>query len=178
MNLSRRQVAKPGFAGRLAGLLEQAGAEGSWLELEISERALQDADWVVWGNLRALGELGCRLVVDDFGNGRFSIAELRRFGFYRLKTALPVFGEGEGSPEVAAVLEATVAMARALGVRVAAKGIEGEAQHRLALAKGCDEAQGHFYGALLQAHQLAAPAAFDMGRAPHPPVESPLQWVS
>ncbi len=178
MNLSRRQIAKPGFAGRLAALLEQAGVEGRWLELEISERALQDADWVVWGNLRALGELGCRLVVDDFGNGRFSIAELRRFGFYRLKTTLPVFGEGEGSPEVGAVLEATVAMARALGVRVAAKGIEGEAQHQLALAKGCDEAQGHFYGALLQAHQLAAPAAFDMGRAPHPPVESPLQWVS
>jgi len=154
VNLSRQQILRPDFSRRLNAILEQSGADSRRLELEIAEPILRDCDAAGWRNLAELQELGCGLIIDDFGSASFSIPDLVRYGFRRLKTQAELNASAGGQGNQPVVLRATVAMARALGIRVVAKGVQSEAQHHLALAEGCDEVQGLLYSPPTEAERI------------------------
>jgi EAL domain-containing protein (putative c-di-GMP-specific phosphodiesterase class I) len=131
-------------------LEDNALAPGS-LVIEITESAIMETGAA--SILRALKELGVRLAMDDFGTGYSSLAHLRRFPLDVIKVDRS-FVAGLGDGQGASIAGAIVSLARALGLRTVAEGIEDEEQCRAVVALGCDVGQGFLFAAPMPADDL------------------------
>ena len=106
------------------------------------------------------------MAIDDFGTGFSSLDYLRRFPVDRIKIAQNFVFDLEPKSGSAAVVSATIGLARELDIEVIAEGVETEAQLRLLTAWGCQEVQGFFFAKpqtpgglepLLRAGRIAPP---------------------
>ncbi len=152
LNVSATELAQgDAYVAQLREALSANGVPGSCIELEVTERVLMAhlAEYVE--TLRRIGELGVRVAIDDFGTGYSSLAYLRQLPIEKLKIDRSFLRELDAHPHDATIVQTIVAMARALGLRVAAEGVESEAQLARLLAFGCDEWQGHHFSASLEA---------------------------
>ncbi|MGH8806492.1 MAG: EAL domain-containing protein, partial [Noviherbaspirillum sp.] len=145
VNLSARQVLQPGFADSVEQILAQTGLPASALDLEITESSLM---LPVEDNLKPLTRLsnmGIQLSVDDFGTGYSSLSYLKRFPLTALKIDQS-FVRGIGQdPDDMAIVNAIIAMARSLRLKVIAEGVETAGQAAFLAAHGCPSAQGYYY---------------------------------
>jgi len=139
----------------LSNALRANGIAGERIELEVTERVLMSNLAVNVETLGKLGKLGVRVAIDDFGTGYSSLAYLRRLPIDKLKIDRSFLREIEANREDATIVRAIATMAKALGLHVAAEGVENEAQLAQLLALGCDEWQGHHFSEPLE------PAAFE-----------------
>jgi diguanylate cyclase (GGDEF)-like protein/PAS domain S-box-containing protein len=113
------------------------------LHLEITEASLMaDLDYAR-DVLRELDRRGIEVAIDDFGTGYSSLAYLRELRADILKIAKPFVDRLPGSMEDRRVVEAIVHLARALGMRTVAEGVEQEEQLLSLRELGCDEVQGY-----------------------------------
>ncbi len=148
INLSGRQLERPGLVKMVRGILIETGLAPHALELEITETHLirdHGTDEAV-AAMEELQTLGVAFVIDDFGTGYASLTYLKRFPIQALKIDKS-FVRGLGSdPHDAVIVQATIAMTCGLGIRVIAEGVETAAQAVFLRAYGCDGAQGHYFG--------------------------------
>jgi len=146
INVSARQLHRSDFPALVARSLRDNGVDPARLCLEVAESALLEDMEATGSALRALKDLGIQLAIDDFGTGGSSLVYLRRFPFDELKIDR-MFIEGLGrSAADDAIVAATIDMAHALGMVVAAEGVETEAQRARLRELGCDRAQGFHLG--------------------------------
>jgi diguanylate cyclase (GGDEF)-like protein/PAS domain S-box-containing protein len=137
----------------IRGTLLESGLDPRCLELELTETVLMgsgSAPHVVLASLRALG---IRLAIDDFGTGFSSLDYLRRFPADRLKIAQSFVDQLERAGN-AAVVKATIGLARELGMAVIAEGIESERQAEQLVKWGCSDGQGFHFGKPVTAQEL------------------------
>jgi EAL domain-containing protein (putative c-di-GMP-specific phosphodiesterase class I) len=92
-----------------------------------------------------------RIAIDDFGTGYSSLAYLRQLPIDKLKIDRSFLRELDAHPHDLTIVQTIAAMARALGLRVAAEGVESEAQLARLRVLGCDEWQGHHFSAPVDA---------------------------
>lgn len=149
LNVTAGDVARTDFA---AGFLEQAekrGIDVRRLTVEITEHELiADLDRAA-RELAALREVGVGIALDDFGTGYSSIAYLKALPLDHLKIDGRLSGDLLGSPRDQVVVRHVIAMARGLGLKVIAEGVESE-EHRLLLAEaGATHYQGFLCAAPL-----------------------------
>jgi EAL domain-containing protein (putative c-di-GMP-specific phosphodiesterase class I) len=104
--------------------------------------------------LRKLCRLGVRVAIDDFGTGYSSLAYLRQLPIDKLKIDRSFLRELDAHPHDATIVQTIAAMAKALGLRVAAEGVESGAQLARLQELGCDEWQGHHFSAALDSAQF------------------------
>ena len=155
VNVSARQIRKPGLVDLVAECTRAAGVAPSCLELEITETVLIDHGPGVERMLQDLAAMGARISLDDFGTGFSSMAYLKRFAVHNVKIDR-VFVEGLGrDADSEAIVAAIIAMAHALGKTVTAEGIETTEQWSLLCKLGCDRAQGFAFSRPLSAAQFA-----------------------
>jgi diguanylate cyclase (GGDEF)-like protein/PAS domain S-box-containing protein len=152
LNVSALELAQgEPYIARLRDALAAHGVAPERLELEVTERVLMTHLPETIETLRRLGALGVRLAIDDFGTGYSSLAYLRRLPIHKLKIDRGFLRELESSSGDAMIIETIAAMARGLGLQVAAEGVETEAQLERLRAVGCEEWQGHLYSEPLEA---------------------------
>lgn len=124
--------------------------------LEVTEsRLMQD----VRAPLEILGRLRLRrfrLSIDDFGTGHSSFAHLRDIPFDELKVDRGFVHGASANPTVRAILEASIGLAKQLGLEVVAEGVEDEADWQFLRQTGCDLAQGYFIARPMPASALPA----------------------
>jgi EAL domain-containing protein (putative c-di-GMP-specific phosphodiesterase class I) len=145
VNLSVRQFSDPELVDVLIDILERTGLDPAQLGLEITESALMEEIESPLETLEALKRVGVRLMLDDFGTGYSSLSYLRSFPIDALKVDRMFVADLDEQTGDAAILEAVVAMADALGIEVVAEGVETKEQlARLALL-GYDFAQGYYF---------------------------------
>jgi diguanylate cyclase (GGDEF)-like protein len=145
VNVSLCQLARGDLAQVVHEVLQESGIEASMLELELSERGVLRSDPEILRQLRAIRAFGVRLAIDDFGTGNSAVAYLKQFPIDILKIDQS-FVRGVGtSPEDAAITSATIAMARQLGLRVVAEGVEELGQMEFLSSHGCSEYQGFLF---------------------------------
>ena len=156
VNLSGRQFQDPGLLDQIRRILRETGLEPRALKLEITDSVLMlDAESTA-ARMRALTEIGVRFAIDDFGTGYSSLSYLRRFPVDTLKIDRS-FVEGLGEErEKSAIVRATIALARALGLTVTAEGIENATQLRRLLALQCDLGQGFHFALPLEPDAMTA----------------------
>ncbi len=145
VNVSLCQLVRGNLAQVVRDVLDDTGIAPSMLELELSERGVLRSDPEILRQLRAIRALGVRLAIDDFGTGNSAVAYLKQFPIDILKIDQS-FVRGVGnSPEDAAITSATIAMARQLGLRVVAEGVEEPEQMEFLRRQGCCEYQGFLF---------------------------------
>ena len=125
VNLSVAELGQPDLIEAVDGRARRdAGAEPNMLCLEITEHALMTEASHCLQNLGALDALGVQLALDDFGTGYSSLAYLRRLPIDILKIDRAFMTGDVLEPADAAIIEAIIGLARALGLRTVAEGIE------------------------------------------------------
>ncbi|MFH6785520.1 MULTISPECIES: putative bifunctional diguanylate cyclase/phosphodiesterase [Methylobacterium] len=156
VNLSPVQFSGPDLVGMVRGVLARTGLPAHRLELEITEQMLLDSGEATLAILRDLKALGLHVAMDDFGTGYSSLNYLRSFPFDRIKIDRSfVTGLGAGAQN-AAIVRAVIDIARVLGMRTTAEGIETAEQHRVLALLGCDEVQGYLFGRPVPAEEARA----------------------
>jgi EAL domain-containing protein (putative c-di-GMP-specific phosphodiesterase class I) len=152
VNVSATELANgDAYVQKLASALEANSLPGSMLELEITERVLMSHLEENLETLRRLGALGVRVAVDDFGTGYSSLSYLRHLPVHKLKIDRSVLRSIDTDSADEAIVRAIAALAKALGIGIAAEGIENDAQLTRLLALGVEEWQGHYFSPPLDA---------------------------
>jgi EAL domain-containing protein (putative c-di-GMP-specific phosphodiesterase class I) len=145
VNVSRRQLAQPGFPAVVAAALAAAGVAASSVCLEVTETALtQNVESVVTA-LHELRHLGVQIAIDDFGTGHASLTYLTRLPVDVLKVDR-TFVAGLGTDaRSAAIVGAVTAMGRAFGLTVVAEGVETDEHMNALRGLDVDLAQGYLF---------------------------------
>lgn len=155
VNASARQVTRGALERQVTSALERHRLAPGMLEVEITESLLlADAECNVRA-LQALRQRGVRVAVDDFGTGQSSLAYLKRLPVDKFKIDRSFVHELPHARGDVAIITAVITMARTLGLRVVAEGVEREDQRDLLRALGCDDAQGWLLGRPVTANALA-----------------------
>jgi diguanylate cyclase (GGDEF)-like protein len=157
VNISARQMALDGLPGTVGAVLRETGLAPGYLGLEITEGMLLEETPATAETLQALQRLGLRLMLDDFGTGYSSLSYLRRYPLDVLKIDRAfVHDLGEDGQGDAAIVQAIVGMAKALGMHVIPEGVETAGQLARLTELGCDYAQGFHLARPLAAPDLEA----------------------
>ena len=156
INLSLCQLLRSDLVRSVREALAAHRIEPSWLELEISERGVLRSDPEILQQLHEIKRLGVRLALDDFGTGNSAIAYLKQFPIDVLKIDQSfIWGLGR-SAEDAAIIGATIAMARQLGLDVVAEGVEEHGQVAFLERHGCGQYQGFLFSPPVPPAEFAA----------------------
>jgi diguanylate cyclase (GGDEF)-like protein len=154
VNISPGQFRDPAFPQHVASVFRKTEAVSSRITLEMTEGYfIQNADRAKT-SIRELRRLGVDLALDDFGAGFSSVGYLRQFGFDRMKIDKSLVHALNDSQCAADMLQATVALARSLGIPVTAEGVETEAQALQLRLAGCDQLQGYLFGRPMSAEEI------------------------
>lgn len=145
VNISVPQLHSTAFVDGIRQVVNEFQLPPSSLELEITESLLMQHSKTNLNILRGLSKFGVRLSVDDFGTGYSSLAYLQDFPVDALKIDIS-FVRNIGTEHGNAIPSAIIAMAHSLRLKVVAEGIETEAQEAFLRSRGCDFAQGFYYG--------------------------------
>jgi diguanylate cyclase (GGDEF)-like protein/PAS domain S-box-containing protein len=145
VNLSARQFSQGGLAEFVLQTMEGQGISPPSIHLEITESILLEHAEPAGTELRRLRELGVGLSMDDFGTGYSSLGYLHRFALDELKIDRTFVGRMESDARSAQLVEAIVALAQTLGVRVVAEGVERVTQMESLRVLGCEYAQGFYF---------------------------------
>ena len=145
VNLSPVQVRDPALLERVAATLAANDMPASRLLLEVTEGVLIDNPAEAKVRLAALQALGVRLALDDFGTAYSSLTYLQRFKFDKLKIDRGFVKPLGRDPSSQAMIQAIVALGRALDLTLLAEGVETEEQRVLLRLAGCQEMQGFLF---------------------------------
>ncbi|MFO0754829.1 MAG: EAL domain-containing protein [Thermodesulfovibrionales bacterium] len=155
VNLSARQFLKPDLPETIMHALRTTGLDPGWLELEITEgTAMKDMDRTV-ALLHRLRDRGIGISIDDFGTGYSSLSYLKKMPIQKLKIDKSFISGLPNDPEDKAIVNAVIAMAHSLKLKVTAEGVEKEEQLSFLRSRGCDEAQGYLLGEPMPAQESA-----------------------
>ncbi|MBP2513596.1 EAL domain-containing protein [Sphingomonas sp. PvP018] len=146
INISAAQLKSEGLLHSLTQAILIHGVAPERVEIEITETALIDDAGRTAVMLDRIRKLGIKVSLDDFGTGQSSLAHLRDFRFDRIKIDRSFVAEAANDPRCMAVLRATVAIGKELGVLTHAEGVETREQLDVLHDIGCDVAQGYLLG--------------------------------
>lgn len=155
VNVSPRQMRGTAWLDEIAEAIEGSGIAPEQLEVEITEGLLIDDHGDAVSMLQSLRALGVTIVVDDFGCGYSSLAYLTKFPIDKIKIDRSFVQEITSVDHNAAVVDAIIVMAHALGMTVVAEGVETQAQETYLRERGCDEVQGYRYSPGIPAGSVA-----------------------
>ena len=154
-NLSAVQFKRGNLEQTVARALEESGLAPRYLELEVTESILIGDTELVLQTVDRLKALGLKLSIDDFGTGYSCLAYLKRFAVDKVKIDQSFVRGMIFDPSDLAIVKAIIQMARSMGLKTVAEGIE-EAQVLDALRNNhCDEGQGYFIARPMPAEDFA-----------------------
>ncbi len=158
VNLSARQLAAPELHDVVTGVLARTGLDPSRLCFEVTESDLvHDVDRAI-AALEDLKLLGVQIAIDDFGTGYASLEYIRHFtmaDYLKIDRSFVDGMEKPGSQE-RAIVTAAIAMAKSLGLKTVAEGVETEEQAAGLRELECELAQGYLFSRPIPAAECIA----------------------
>nr|MCU0261518.1 bifunctional diguanylate cyclase/phosphodiesterase [Ilumatobacteraceae bacterium] len=146
VNVSRLQLADPGFVNRVVEHLREHRLRPRQLVLEARETTLLGDTTEVTRSVRALRRVGVRVALDNFGTGANALSILTDIGADLLKLDGGLALPSGASDADTRVVRALVLLAHALNMEVVAERVSSVEQLRRLRAAGCDLVQGHLFG--------------------------------
>jgi diguanylate cyclase (GGDEF)-like protein len=150
VNLSRAQLGEPDLIDVVRQALQGRGMAPACLQLEITE-SLAAENPLIQARLHELKALGVMLALDDFGTGYSSLSSLHQWPVDVIKIDRSFVSQVTSSAHHRVLVEATVRVARSLGMGTVAEGVETSEQGEVLAALQCDKGQGYFYARPLDA---------------------------
>jgi diguanylate cyclase (GGDEF)-like protein len=162
MNVSGRQFCSvESLSNTVRRALEKSGLDGKFLTLKFPESVLMENPERNIEALQNIKGLGVNLCLDHFGTGLSSMSYLRRFPLDEVKVDATLLAEVPGNADAAAVVVAAIKLAKGMGLKIVAEGIESEDQLAFLKKWGCDEFQGPLSTARTADWQKSARKAAD-----------------
>jgi len=144
VNLSAVQFSHGDIKETVRKAIDSSGIFPEMLELELTESIMIEDTENVLSAVKSLKMMGCKLSIDDFGTGYSSLAYLKRFAVDKLKIDQIFIRDLIKNQDDAVIVRAIIHMARSLGLKTIAEGIEKKEVLQLLKDYSCDEAQGYF----------------------------------
>ncbi len=143
INLSPRQFLQDDLVMKIDKLIEKYQILPEMIDFEITESiVMKDAENSI-DKMKALKTLGVKLSMDDFGTGYSSLSYLHRFPLDVLKIDRSFVQDINDQDSDGAIAKAVLAMAKSMGLKVIAEGVETEAQLTFLKSHGCEVIQGY-----------------------------------
>lgn len=156
VNLSAVQFRHANLPDMVSRILMEEDMPPEFLELELTEGVAMNDPQSAIAVMNNLHERGIRMSIDDFGTGYSSLSYLKKFKVYKLKIDQSFVRDISTDPEDRAIVNTVINIARSLGMRTIAEGVETAGQLAFLREQGCDEVQGYYYSKPLSAEQFAA----------------------
>ncbi|MCE2908027.1 MAG: putative bifunctional diguanylate cyclase/phosphodiesterase [Betaproteobacteria bacterium] len=154
VNMPSRLFERSDLVERIHEYVSLAGVPHRMIHLEITEDSLMKDLQGVIPSIHRLKDIGVELAIDDFGMGYSSLSYLSQLPIAELKIDRSFVRELDLAPKSTAVVTAIIALARALGLRVVAEGVETDRQLRVLQRLGCSVMQGFKFSRALPADEL------------------------
>ena len=173
VNLSAKQFAQPDLVERIEQALRESGLDPGCLKLEITESVLMENSATAVEMLKRLRAVGVGLSIDDFGTGYSSLSYLHRFPASALKIDRSFVSRLSDNDENAELVRTIITLARTLGMKVVAEGVETASQLAQLRALECDHGQGYYFSKPMDAVAAEgylmdiSAAPLECGRARH-----------
>jgi diguanylate cyclase (GGDEF)-like protein len=175
VNLSRAQLNEPTLVDEVRRILQDSGMPAGGLQLEITE-SLAAENALIQSRLHELKALGVMLALDDFGTGYSSLSSLHLWPVDVIKIDRSFVSQVACSTHHRVLVEATVRVARSLGMGTVAEGVETTEQAEVLKALQCDKGQGYLYARPLPAADATRwLASREAAPAPAPPCVHPRE---
>ena len=143
VNLSALQFTRGDIEATVFAAIDESGISPEMLELELTESIMISDTENVLATVKRLQLMGCKLSIDDFGTGYSSLSYLKRFAVDKLKIDQAFIRELTTSEDDAVIVRAVIQLAKSLGLKTIAEGIETQETLELLRLFHCDEAQGY-----------------------------------
>ena len=154
VNVSAQNLTGPEVADRYENVVRSHGMRPEDIVLEITESSVMSDTARGLAMLARLRLKGFGLSVDDFGTGYSSLAQLSQIPFTELKIDRGFVHRAPEQPRKLAMIETSLDLARKLGLKVVAEGIETLEEWQLLAQLGCDFAQGYLISAAVPGERL------------------------
>ncbi|WNC69043.1 bifunctional diguanylate cyclase/phosphodiesterase [Thalassotalea nanhaiensis] len=156
VNLSPIQFNSPDFTKSVLQLLGRHGLSESHLELEITENVLIEQNDVQRANINMLAAAGIKLAIDDFGKGYSNLAYIKKLNIDSIKIDFEFVKGMASNDDDLAIVTAIIDIAKRLGIKSVAEGVESEDISSLLKELGCNSAQGFLWSHALESSAFNA----------------------
>ncbi|MEG3767461.1 putative bifunctional diguanylate cyclase/phosphodiesterase [Alteromonas sp. 14N.309.X.WAT.G.H12] len=144
VNVSGRQIVRPDFSDHLLELVHKWQVSPNQLTLEITESILVESIELVQNRMAQLAQLGFGFSIDDFGTGYSSLSYLKALPITELKIDRYFVDEINFDDDEVPIVNMIIDLARSMGVKTVAEGIENKIQLQYLTNKHCDLFQGFY----------------------------------
>ncbi|MEJ8476466.1 bifunctional diguanylate cyclase/phosphodiesterase [Roseibium algae] len=155
VNIGSRHFVAPEFVESVDRIRDKLGFAAERLEIEVTEDALFTSEDRASSTFKALHERGYRLSIDDFGKGYSNIARLARLPVDFIKIDRSIIVGAYEDERICAILKSIITMAKSLGAKTVAEGVETIEQVEFASKMGADCLQGYYYAKAMPVEALA-----------------------
>ena len=156
VNLSAHQLRNQDLVSLIKGILTSTQVDKSLINLELTETVLLEDLSIAQPVLDDLASYGVGIHIDDFGTGYSSLSYLAQLPVQTLKIDQTFVGQLTDPDANTKVVEAIIALGKAMGLEVVAEGVETDQQYAMVRRLGCDLVQGYFIARPMPAEQLLA----------------------
>lgn len=156
VNVSPRQLEDKDFLSYIESILKDTELPSSLLKIEITESVLLSDRQTAEEILGAARNMGIEICLDDFGTGYSSLSYLLEFPFDVIKIDKSFVQDLEHDSRRAEVIKTIIRLAKNLGKKITAEGVETHSQLEFLNSVGCDSVQGFFFAQALSAQQVEA----------------------
>jgi len=147
INISPKQLREDDFISHLKMIINNENFNSTWIDAEITENILLECDNKIDYIFDKLKEMSISVSIDDFGSEYSSLGYLNKLSFDRIKIDKLLIDElYVGNDKGICVVKAIVSMAKAMGIKTIAEGVETEEQFNILKELNCDQIQGYLLG--------------------------------
>ncbi|HQL35588.1 MAG TPA: EAL domain-containing protein, partial [Bacillota bacterium] len=145
VNISMVQLLQDDFVNKVTEILDYAGLNPEYLELEITESVLMESCDALVGKLKLLKDRGIKIALDDFGKGYSSLNYLKQLPISTLKIDKSFIDTIESDSKHKSLTNLIVKLGRTMGLSVVAEGVETKEQLDYLIKHKCDKVQGYLF---------------------------------
>ncbi len=156
VNLSAHQLRNRDLVSLIKGILQSENIDKKLINLELTETVLLEDLTIAQPVLNDLAAYGVGIHIDDFGTGYSSLSYLAQLPVQTIKIDQAFVAQLSDSNANNRVIEAIVALGKAMKLEVVAEGVETDQQYAIVRRLGCDLVQGYFIAKPMPADQLLA----------------------
>ncbi|WP_448213618.1 EAL domain-containing protein [Colwellia sp. MEBiC06753] len=153
-NLFGNHFYSPTLPDEITNILAEEGLPAKYLRIELTERVLLEENDVVLANMKALKQLGIKLLLDDFGTGYSSLSYLHRLPLDVVKIDRSFIADSHLEASNRAIIKTIVDLAANLQMAAVGEGIECQEEAELLNNLGCLYGQGYYFAKPMPAEQM------------------------
>ena len=154
INISGIQLDNKNLINSIKFALDKSKLSPYYLDLEVTESVLMN-DVKHWSNtLDEIRDIGIDISIDDFGTGYSSLSYLRELPVDELKIDKSFIDDMPFDKDACAIVKSIISLAKSLGYKTVAEGVEKEEQQKYLLENGCDIIQGYYYSKPLSSNEM------------------------